>query len=118
MLTLKSFYAFSRGALLFIGLTASNLAFTAEAKSFGEIAGNLLSGAILLTDFLHAVCLALGIGFVIYSFVTYQTHRQNPKLMPLDRPIIYLVLGLVLIAIPFLDYLLGQTGSGLIHKMQ
>jgi len=102
--------------LLISSFLLSNPSQAAEATSLADIANNILFGATFVTDFLHGICLVMGTGFIIYALIAYRTHRQNPKLMPLDRPIIYLVLGLVLAAIPFLDYFLGETGNQFVKK--
>ena len=106
----------TQGSLFLSGCLSLNAAMAAEATSLADVADNLLFGASMVTDFLHGVCLVLGVGFIVYAIIAYRTHRQNPKLMPLDRPIIYLVLGLVLGAIPFLDYLLGETGGQYVNR--
>jgi len=89
----------------------------AEAATISEVANNLIFTASIVTNILHAAALMIGIGFIIYAFVTFNVHRMNPKMMPLDRPVIYLVLGLVLLTIPFLDQLLRHdTGESHVHK--
>lgn len=88
-----------------------------EAKTFADIANNLIFGANVLTDFLHATCILIGVGFMIYSVVSYRNHRLNPKMVPLDRPVVYLLLGLVLAALPFLGYILEHaTGETHVHR--
>lgn len=88
-----------------------------EASSLGEIANNLISSAELVTGLLHAACIALGVGFTLYALIAYRNHHNNPKLTPLDRPIIYLVLGITLTAIPFLGHILEyDTGRAAVHK--
>ncbi|MEY3182724.1 MAG: hypothetical protein RLZ35_709 [Pseudomonadota bacterium] len=90
-----------------------------NVESLADIAGNLIFGASIVTDFLHVVSIILGVGFMIYSVVAYRNHRLNPKMVPLDRPILYLFLGIVFTAIPFLGTILERTtGEIAVRKYQ
>jgi hypothetical protein len=100
---------------ILMGLTSSAIA--DEAETFADIFGKLIFGAGIVTDFLHATSILLGVGFMIYSVVSYRNHRLNPKMVPLDRPVLYLFLGIVLTAIPFLGQIFERTtGEAHIHK--
>lgn len=97
------------------GLVALSFATTilaTENPTFGEIATKLNVGSSLVTHFLHFICILIGIGFIIMALSFYKAHRENPKFMPIERPIAYVVLGLVLISVPFLGKFFGAiTGS-------
>lgn len=85
----------------------------AEPPSIATIAGNITFGSNLLSRFMHFVCMVMGAGFFIMAFMQYRAHRDNPKFVPLGRPIMYLVLALVLFSIPFLGEIFGaSTSSG------
>jgi hypothetical protein len=84
--------------------------------TFADVAHNLLEGANLISNLLHASCLLLGTGFIIYSFIAYRNHRLNPKMVPLDQPIMYLFMGIVLVAIPFLEQILENTTGETVNK--
>ena len=92
---------------LLMGLMANTA--IAEAETFADIFSSLIFGASIVTDFLHAASMVLGVGFIIYSVVSFRNHRINPKMVPLDRPVLYLFLGIVLTALPFLGQILGRT---------
>ena len=63
---------------LLLGLTTTAIA--EDIETFADIIGNFLFGASIVTDFLHSVCILLGVGFLIYSVVAYRNHRLNPKM--------------------------------------
>jgi len=79
--------------------------------SLGDVAGRLIVGADFLTRLMLAACIAIGLTLVILSITYFRGHRFNPKLVPLGKPVIYLVLGLIVFTIPFLGKLFGETGS-------
>lgn len=87
-------------------------AYAAEPQSsIGSVAENLVVGAGALTHFLHFVCVVAGLSLIVLSFSLYRAHRFNPKYVPLDKPIMYLVFGIILIAVPFFGEIFGETGS-------
>jgi hypothetical protein len=93
----------------------TSVAVADDTTTFSDIASNVIFGASIVSEVLHAVSILMGIGFMIYSVVSFQNHRINPKMVPLDRPIIYLCLGIVLTAIPFLGQIVGHS-TGEVHK--
>jgi hypothetical protein len=91
----------------------------AAAPNIADIANNLIFGADILSNFLHAASIAMGVGFLIYSLVAFRNHYLNPKMVPLDRPIVYVILSIVLIAVPFLGRILEhETGRSHVQKTQ
>ena len=77
-----------------------------------ELVETLSVGTEFITRLLLFVCVVLGGWLSISALALFRTHHENPKMMPLDRPITYLVLGLSLITIPFLGQILNiSTGS-------
>ena len=100
---------FLKSAILLLALTVVLPISAAEPLSIASIAGNLIYGTNLLTRFMHFVCIIMGAGFFIMAFMQYRAHRDNPKFVPLGRPIMYIVLSLILFAIPFLGKLFSAT---------
>lgn len=94
-----------------IGLLGSPICFSDETPTLGSIAEMLTEGTGVITRFVVAVCFALGIGLMIVSIHMYRQHRHNPKFVPLDRVVMYLVLGVLVLGIPFLGKIFGPTGS-------
>jgi hypothetical protein len=70
-------------------------------QSIGQLASDLLPAAEVLTRLIHWLCIVVGVCLLVTAISFYQAHRFNPKFMPLERPIIIALLGIVLIALPF-----------------
>ena len=79
--------------------------------SMGGIAGNIHGGASILARVMWAACVIVGIALFATAFAQFQTHRRNPKLVPLTTPIMYLILALVAIAIPFTENIFNFEDS-------
>ena len=79
----------------------------AVAGTLADATGNVFVGADLLTKFFWAGCILIGIFLLVGAMVNYQSHRNNPKLVPLATVITYLFLGVLTISIPFLNKLFG-----------
>lgn len=89
-----------------------------HVPTIGEIAERFIIGTDFLTRLMLVASVAVGAMLVVTSITYFRAHRVNPKLAPLDRPLYYLVLGLVLIALPFFGDIFGPTGSVLELKKQ
>lgn len=100
-------------SLILFGVLLSSLCFGSDVPTIGSIADKLTIGTDLLTRFMVAVCIVMGVGLIITGLTLYKAHRNNPKFVPLDRPVMYAVLGLLVILIPFLGEIFGPTGSSL-----
>lgn len=81
------------------------------------IADKLSEGGHVLSHIVLGACIIIGIALIVLAGVHYNTHRRNPKLVPLGKPILYVVLGLSLIAIPFLEQYVGETGRSAAKKI-
>lgn len=96
-----------------IGLLA--LSFTATrafaTASLGEVAENILGPTAYLTQFIVFGCYILGVGLILGSVVQYRNHRQNPKLVPLTTPVLLLLLGIVLLVLPYISTHSGESWS-------
>lgn len=71
-----------------------------QLKDFTQ---TLLVGGGVLTKIIWAASIIVGIMLIAAAFTQFQIHRRNPKLVPLTTPVMYLILGIAAIAIPFID---------------
>lgn len=78
-----------------------------SSTTLSNIAGKLSFGAGIMAHIMWAACIIVGIILIAAAFSQYQIHRYNPKFVPLGIPITYLLLGLIALTIPFLEYLSG-----------
>lgn len=98
-----------RAGMLSVFMYSSNA--LAEGTSLGSMSGTLLVGGGILTKLMWAACIVVGIALIAAAFTQFQIHRRNPKLVPLTTPVLYLILGIVAIAIPFVPQINGFLGN-------
>ena len=100
-------------AIMLVGLLWVDLLFAekSELPTVGEIANKLIIGTDFVTKFVLVVCIVVGAILIVTSVTYFRGHYHNPKMVPLDRPIIYLILGLALFFIPFLGEIFVPTTS-------
>lgn len=91
----------------FICLSTAN----AEALTFGSMANDLTIGVGVFTKIIHLVCFIMSLVFVVMAASLFRAHRTNPKYVPLDRPILYVVIAFILFGIPFLGSYFVKSGS-------
>lgn len=72
-----------------------------DVISMGGVAGNIHGSASILIRVMWAACIIVGIALIVAAIAQYQIHRRNPKLVPLTNPVMYLILALIALAIPF-----------------
>lgn len=89
-------------------LILTNNAFA--VNNIGEASEVLLTGTSFLTKFFWAACIFAGVYLLTAGIVNYKEHRNNPKMVPLSTVIVYVILGLIIIGIPFLSRLFGTDG--------
>ncbi len=84
----------------------------ADGVALGDMANTLLVGGNILTKLMWAVCIVVGIALIAAAFTQFQIHRRNSKLVPLTTPVLYLILGIIAIAIPFIGQVEGFLSGG------
>lgn len=104
LVTITAFFSLMGKAMA--SATASH-----KPESLGAIAEHLVVGTGIVTRLMWVICFAVGLSFIMMSFSFYKAHRFNPRMVPISKPILYLVLGFCLLAIPFLNRVFGETGS-------
>lgn len=108
-----------QAALINIGLLLSPSCFAETIPTIGALAENMIAGSSAITRLAVAACVVMGVGFIVASIAMYKTHRDNPKFVPLDRPIMFLIFGIIALSIPYFGQIFGKTGSVIdLHKEQ
>jgi len=97
--------------LLLIFLLMLDSTFASDKPSLGSIADSLTIGTHVVTRLMHFVSIVVGCFLFIMAFSLFRAHRSNPKFVPLERPIIYMFLGLILVVLPFFGKIFMPTGS-------
>lgn len=95
-------------ALLISLLIASGAALAVDLAEFSAV---LTQGGGFLQKLMWAAAIVVGVLLIAAAFTQFQIHRRNPKLVPLTTPVMYLILGIVAIALPFLDTTEGFLGA-------
>jgi hypothetical protein len=94
-----------------------SIALGTEEQTIPEVGERLMTFTDVITRLMLVACFVVGVGFIFVALLQYQTHRRNPKFVPLDKPVWYLVLGIILIGIIFLEEIFGG-GTGSILKLK
>lgn len=105
---------YNKKSLLLLGscLVYSGMLFAEDGVALSQISRTLLTGGTVLSKLMWAVCIVVGIALIAAAFTQFQIHRRNPKLVPLATPVLYLILGIAAIALPFLGQAKGFLSSG------
>jgi len=79
-----------------------------QVPPIGEVAGQLLEPAGVLSDFVGTAAWIIGFTCVFAAFFRYMQYRVNPVATPLSSVLFLLVIGIVLISLPFAYLLTGE----------
>jgi intracellular multiplication protein IcmD len=81
----------------------------AAPTGLGGVATNLLDPVNMFANFIGSGSIVVGIAFLLASFVKYNQHKRNEMAAPMSTVVFLLIMGLVLLAIPF-AYKLTKSG--------
>lgn len=70
----------------------------------GTVTRNLMSVFSGINSVFSGICLIVGIGLIFASFLQYKQHRLNKLLVPISKPIVWFILGIVLVLVPILGH--------------
>lgn len=87
-----------------------------RAATVHDLSQNILVGGTMVTYLIMVGCITVGILLIVYSFSAYRAHKENPKFMPLDRPVVYFILGVLMLCLPFASRIAGKTYSPVDHR--
>jgi hypothetical protein len=91
-------------------LEAPSLAGADSGEGIGAIAGQLMEPVQILSNFVGNGSIIVGVSCLFAAFMRYMQHRVNPLAFPIGSVWVLLILGVVLVCLPF-TYLL--TGAGI-----
>lgn len=81
----------------------------ADAISLGDAANWLMGPVNGLGKVFGYMCLIGGIGMILGAFLQYRAHRENPSQVRLSTPVFLLIVGIILIILPYIGLLSGYT---------
>jgi hypothetical protein len=79
-------------------------------QSIGQFAGELIGPVTILSNFISNGSIIIGVMSLFAALMRYMQYRVNPLASPISTVIVLVILGILLICLPF-TYLL--TGAGI-----
>ena len=100
--TLRMVVKVMLGACSLVGLLYAGLAMAgaADGMALSSIAGNIDTSVVSIASILEDVSLISGVGFVLTSFYSFHTHKNNPTQVPITKPIALLFIGAMMMVFP------------------
>ncbi len=83
--------------------------FAARLIGFGDVANNLMEPVSVVSQFVSTGAIIIGMCCLFGSFLRYLQYRINPLAAPISSVLILLVIGIVLVLLPW-TYKLTQSG--------
>lgn len=81
-----------------------------ETTGLGTMAEHMVQGPLtIIMNFIDDACYVAGIIMILVGFNKYLRYRQNPQETPISTPIVYFVLGVAIILLPFVYYLVQRA---------
>ena len=99
---------------LMLSICLAMLIFTAsyaDGLSMGDMADWVMGPVNGLGKIFGYICLIGGVGMILGSFLQYRAHRENPSQVRLGTPVFLLVVGIILIILPFIGVLVGYKDA-------
>jgi len=87
----------------------SSFTFALNDLSLGEVARNITEPLEAVSGFVSVGCLIVGVACLFASLVKYFEHRKSPLAVPISTVVWILIIGLLLLIIPF-AYLITDNG--------
>jgi Ca2+/Na+ antiporter len=75
----------------------------------GAVANNLMAPVTFGVNFVGSIAISLGICFLLAALVKYIRHRENPLAYPISTVVILIIMGILLLVLPF-AYKITQGG--------
>lgn len=78
-----------------------------KQQGIGDYASQIIHPVGILNNFIGSAAIIVGAACLFAAFFRYMQHRVNPVIAPISTVILFLVLGLLLLALPFLYLVVG-----------
>ena len=83
------------------------------AANIGAAAESALEPVGFLSSFITNMCYVIAVVLIAGSFMQYKRHRDNPTEVRLSTPVMLLLLGLIVGAVPLIpQFLSNRFGTG------
>lgn len=84
----------------------------AGGKDLAELSTGLKNQINAISQVLVIIAYVAGIGFALAGIMQFKAHKDNPTSVPLSKPIVFLVVGALLLFLPTVISSAGQTIFG------
>jgi len=75
-----------------------------KTTPINQVAANLAMGPVaIFLKFFYAACYITGAILLINGYAKFRHFRRNPQEMPLSTSLVYVILGIALMLIPFIQ---------------
>lgn len=78
-------------------------------SGIGGVANNLMEPVTIIANFVGTISIVIGLSFLLASFAKYMQHRKNEMAVPISTVVLLLIMGILLVCIPF-AYKLTDAG--------
>ena len=96
---------------LFLIFSLMSVNYADGAVSIGTAADWAMGPINSLGKIFGYMCLIGGVGMVLGAFLQYRAHRDNPSQVRLGTPIFLLIVGLILLILPFIGVISGYKDA-------
>jgi Ca2+/H+ antiporter len=80
-----------------------------RSQGVGRVATNMMEPVTILANFIGSMSIVIGLSFLLGAVVKYSQHRMNPMAVPISTVVLLLIMGVLLVSVPF-AYKLTDTG--------
>lgn len=84
------------------GICLFSVVITGFAASLGDAANNMLASVVEITQLGYSMCMILGAVLIGAAYIRYIEHRKNPVQVRFSTVIMFLILGIVTLLLPWL----------------
>jgi len=106
-MVMQSFFL-SIFVFIFVFFGSSRIALAADVTGLGDVAESLIAPVGLISNFISATAVAIGIACLFGALLRYHQFRINPVAAPISSVITLLVLGIALLCLPLLKVITGD----------
>lgn len=92
--------------LLFLLYPTLAIGYKNRDVGIGGMANNLMDPVGIVTEFVVNGSIIIGVCFLFSAFLRYTRYRMNPLESPLSTVMVFILIGLILIGLPFVRKLL------------
>jgi hypothetical protein len=106
---MQSFYRSLVSSVLFWPVLVIAAKPVQQHYGLAGVANNLMEPVSILANFIGSMSIVIGLSFLLATILKYLQHRVNPMAVPISTVVLLLIMGVLLVGIPFL-YKLVDTG--------